>query len=404
MTMSRLALLAVVAAAPACAQTGSGEGDYVSRGERNTSFEPAFPEQFRAPVVSSPFELDVSTVAGPLEHPWGIEALPGGGYLVTERPGRLRHVSADGTISDPISGVPEVLDEEQGGLLDVTLGPDFENDRTIYLTYAKPANGGSVTAAARAVLSDDMSSLSEVSDIFVQEPVSPTPMHYGSRIVIDGDIAYVTTGEHFTMQERDYAQDLDKTYGKVVRVNVDGTVPQGNPFVGDENAVDSIWSLGHRNIQAAALDDQGQLWTIEHGPAGGDELNRTEPGKNYGWPVVSFGETYDGPPVGSGDARAEPFTQPVYFWDPVIAPSGMTFYDGEMFPEWDGDILVGSLVPGELVRLTLEGGRVSGEERFLTEAGRIRDVETLADGSVVVITDAEQGEILHLTRGEETTK
>ena len=402
MTVSRLALAIALASAPACAQDAAGASDYVAQGERNTSFEPAFEAQFRAPAVSSPFQVEATSLAGPLVHPWGIAALPERGYLVTERPGRLRHVAEDGTISDPISGVPEVVAQEQGGLLDVALAPDFAESRTIFLTYAKPVGDGlSATAAARAVLSDDMSSLSEVQDIFVQEPGATAPMHFGSRAVPDGQgHVYVTTGEHFTERYRDYAQDLDKTYGKVVRVNADGTVPEDNPFTGQEGAIDSIWSLGHRNIQAAALDDQGRLWTIEHGPQGGDELNLTEAGLNYGWPVVSYGRNYDGAPVGSGEASAEGFEQPEYFWDPVIAPSGMTFYQGEMFSEWNGDILVGSLVPGGLVRLTLEGDRVAGEERLLRDAGRIRDVEVLDDGSVLLLTDEENGEILRLTRAE----
>ena len=402
MRFSRIALAASIAAAPACAQTDAGDGDYVVQGERNTSFEPAFEAQLRAPAMSSPFELSSESLAGPLVHPWGIAALPDGGYLVTERPGRLRHVTAEGDLSEPISGVPEVVNQRQGGLLDVAISPEFEADRTIFMTYAKPVGGGSATAAARAVLSEDMTSLTEVEDIFVQQPGASAPMHFGSRVVIDGEDVFVTTGEHFTQQYRVYAQDLDKTFGKVVRVGRDGSVPQDNPFVGQEGAIDSIWSSGHRNIQAAALDDDGRLWTIEHGPKGGDELNRPEPGLNYGWPVVSYGEQYSGGPVGSGEASAEGFEQPVYFWDPVIAPSGMAFYDGEMFPEWQGDILVGSLYPGGLVRLSLNGDRVSGEERLLRDAGRVRDVEVLADGSLLLITDEEEGEIMHITRSDST--
>jgi glucose/arabinose dehydrogenase len=404
MNLSRLALAASIAAVPAYAQNDAGAGDYVVQGERNTSFEPAFDAQFRAPAMSSDFELETASVAGPLEHPWGIEALPEGGYLVTERPGRLRHVTEDGTISDPIDGVPEVVAQEQGGLLDVALGPDFESDRTIYLTYAKPVGDGlSATAAARAVLSEDLTALSDVEDIFVQEPGSTVPMHFGSRILFDdAGHAFVTTGEHFTERYRDYAQDLDKTYGKVIRVGLDGSVPDDNPFVGEENAIASIWSLGHRNIQSAAIGPDGRLWTIEHGPEGGDELNQPEARLNYGWPVVSYGRNYDGSPVGSGEASAEGFEQPVYFWDPVIAPSGMAFYEGEMFAEWDGDILAGSLYPGGVVRLRLEDDRVSGEARLLRDIGRVRDIEVLADGSFVLITDEANGEVVRVTRSGQT--
>ncbi|MBM9595226.1 PQQ-dependent sugar dehydrogenase [Roseitranquillus sediminis] len=393
--ISRIAVATALAATPALAQ------DPVVQGDKNVpEFEPAFENQTRAPAMSSDFELDVSTLAGPLVHPWGIAVLPDdAGYLVTERPGRLRHVAPDGTLSEPLGGVPEVLNEEQGGLLDVALGPDFGESRRIFLTYAKPMGDGmSATAAASATLSEDLRQISDVQDIFVQEPPSPSPMHYGSRIVFDGEgHAFITTGEHFTEDQRVYAQDLDKTYGKIIRVNLDGSVPEGNPFVGQEGAIDSIWAYGLRNVQAAAYED-GQLWTISHGPAGGDELNEIQPGLNYGWPVIAYGENYDGTPVGSGESKMEGMEQPVYYWDPVIAPSGMVFYDGEMFSEWQGDILVGSLYPGALVRLRLEDGRVAGEERLLRDIGRVRDVEDLEDGSLLIITDEENGALLHVTR------
>lgn len=398
MTLSRLALAAALTATPALSPQATA-GDYVAQGQRNTEFEPAFPEQFRAPAVSADVELASETFAGPLEHPWGIAALPDGGYLVTERPGRLRHIASDGTLSAPIDGVPDVVAQRQGGLLDVAVGPDFATDRTVFLTYAKPVDGGSATAAARAVLSDDMTALEDLRDIFVQAPASSAPMHFGSRIVFDGaGHAIVTTGEHSTERYRVYAQDLDKTYGKTIRIGLDGSVPQDNPFAGRDDADPAIWSLGHRNIQAAALDGDGRLWTIEHGPRGGDELNRPEAGRNYGWPEVSYGENYDGSPIGTGEASAEGFEEPVYFWDPVIAPSGMAFYSGEMFPEWEGDILAGSLYPGGLVRLVLDGDRVKGEERLMRDAGRIRDVEVLGDGALLLLTDEPDGAVLRATR------
>ncbi|PRY95388.1 glucose/arabinose dehydrogenase [Hasllibacter halocynthiae] len=369
-------------------------------GERNTDFAPAFDAQFRAPLANSEVEPRTETLAGGLEHPWGIAVLPGGaGYLVTERSGALRHLSEDGTLSEPIEGTPEVLAREQGGLLDVAIGPTFDEDRTIYVTYAKPLEGDmSATAAARMVLADDLASVSDVRDIFVQAPPSPTPMHYGSRIVFPGDgTAFVTTGEHFTQEERDYAQDRDKTYGKVIRVGLDGTAPDDNPFVG-EDGIDTIWSLGHRNLQAAAIDGDGTLWTIEHGPAGGDELNRPEAGLNYGWPVVSYGEQYGGDPVGSGEASGEGFEQPVYFWDPVIAPSGMDFHEGDAFSDWNGDILVGSLYPGGVVRLSLDDeGLVEEEERLLRDIGRVRDVEVMEDGSFLILTDFENGSVIRVS-------
>ncbi|MEM7488616.1 MAG: PQQ-dependent sugar dehydrogenase [Pseudomonadota bacterium] len=371
-------------------------------GSRNTDFPPAFPQQFRASLVDSGAPLQTRVLAGGLEHPWGIATLPdGGGWLVTERPGRLRHLAADGTLSDPIAGIPDVVAARQGGLLDVALAPDFADSRAIFVTYAKPVQGGSATAAARMTLSEDMATVTGVADIFVQEPPSPTPMHFGSRIVFlpDGTAA-ITTGEHSSPSERVFAQDLDTSYGKVMRVNLDGTIPSDNPFVGQSEALDGIWSYGHRNIQGAALDGNGTLWTIEHGPAGGDELNRPEAGLNYGWPVISYGQNYSGTEVGSGQAVADGMEQPVYFWDPVIAPGGMAFHSGDAFGEWNGDILASSLNPGGLVRLTLDGsGLVTSEERLLTDLGRIRDVEVQPDGTFIVLTDFSDGEVIHVTPG-----
>lgn len=391
---ARLAATAfALLAAPALA-------DRVPQGPRNVpDFQPAFPEQTRAPEARSGVELAVETVADGLVHPWGLAVLPEGGFLVTERPGRLRHVAPDGTLSEPIAGVPEVLAQKQGGLLDVALSPDFATDRLVYLTYAKPMPGGlSATAAARGTLSPDSTTLEDVSDIFVQDPPSPTPMHYGSRLVFDGKgHVFITTGEHSAPAERVFAQDLGKTYGKVVRVGLDGTVPDDNPFAGTEGALPTIWSYGHRNIQAAALDPEGRLWIVEHGPKGGDELNLVEPGDNYGWPVISYGENYDSTPVGSGRAAEEGMEQPVYYWDPVIAPSGLVFYDGGLFPDCQGDALIGAMRPPGLMRLEIDGDRVTGEERLLPDQGRIRDVALAADGAILVITDANDGALLRLT-------
>ena len=395
--------LASTLAATALAGTAIAQAQQPSftYGKRNTDLMPAFERQTRAPLQESAVQLETEVIVGGLEHPWGIAGLPEGGYLVTERPGRLRHVTEDGTLSDPIGGAPEVLAREQGGLLDVAIGPDFDADRMVYLTYSKPVGGDglSVTAAARGRLSDDMSVLEDVEDVFVQDPPSANPMHYGSRIVFDGDgHAFVTTGEHFSDVERVLAQDLGATYGKVVRIALDGSVPEDNPFAGQDEAAGSIWSYGHRNVQAAVVAPDGTLWTIEHGPKGGDELNRPEAGLNYGWPVISYGKNYDGSPVGSGQAAQEGMEQPVYFWDPVIAPGGMDIHAGSTFSEWNGDMLIGSLYPGGVVRLEMgDDGRVVAEERLLHDAGRVRTVKVLEDGSFVYLTDTEDGEIVHVT-------
>nr|WP_242652265.1 PQQ-dependent sugar dehydrogenase [Limimaricola pyoseonensis] len=378
----------------ACAQGEAAQP--VDQGPANADYEPAFENQTRAPKLPDT-PVTVETLAEGLEHPWGIAPLPGGGHLVTERPGRLRHIAADGTLSEPIAGLPEIDARRQGGLLDVTLSPEFDADRMVYFTYAKKVDGGTATAAGRGVLSDDLASLSQVEDIWVQSPAADAPMHYGSRITFDGEgHVFVTTGEHFTDEYREMAQTLDNTYGKVVRLNPDGSIPEDNPFVG-QDGMDEIWSYGHRNIQGAAVDPAtGDYWTIEHGPAGGDELNRPEAGMNYGWPVVSYGLRYDGGPIGSGEPRREGMEEPVYYWDPVIAPGGMLFYEGAAFPEWEGDVLAASLVPGEVVRLTLEDGRVTGEQRLAGGNGRVRDVELTEDGEVLFLIDSEAGAVLRM--------
>ncbi len=398
--MSRFPLLAATALVPMALLAQQP----VEQGAPNVpSNTPAFAEQTRAPASDSGVDFAVEELATGLAHPWGIAELPGGGYLVTEREGRLRVIEPGGGLREAaVLGVPDVVNLRQGGLLDVALDPRFESNRVIYLTYAKPQpDNMSATAAARAILSEDMSELMEVQDIFVQTPPSPTPMHYGSRIVLDADYAYITTGEHSREEERVFAQDMDKTYGKVVRLTPEGEVPADNPFVGQEGALPEIWTTGHRNVQGADLHPEtGELWTLEHGPAGGDELNLATPGLNFGWPVVSYGENYSGTPVGTGQARHEPeFTEPRYYWDPVIAPGGFAFYEGSMFADWQGDILASSLRPGGLVRLELDGDTIVGEERLLGEVGRVRDVEIASDGAILVLIDDPEGSVLRLTPG-----
>lgn len=368
------------------------------RGARNTGFEPAFDAQFRAPLENSGISLAQTTIADGLEHPWAVAVLPeNAGYLVTERPGRLRHIGPDGSVSDPITGLPRIEADNQGGLLDVKLGPDFAETRRVYFTYAKPVRRGSATAAAYGTLNEDMTALTDVTDIFVQEPGVYDPMHFGSRIVFDGaGHAFVTTGERFTQENRVKAQDLDNTFGKVVRVTLDGETPDDNPFVDQRGAIDTIWSYGHRNPQGAMWRD-GQLWTIEHGPQGGDELNLTEAGKNYGWPVVSYGEQYGGGEIGSGRASMDGMEEPDYFWDPVIAPGDMITYDGTLFEDWQGDVFIASLVRGGLVRLDLEDGTVQAEESLARDLGRVRDVDIGPDGALLVLTDFDDGALVRLT-------
>ena len=337
----------------------------------------------------------VDTVAKGLANPWAFEFLPDGRILITERPGRLRIVDTSGHISRPIAGVPAVYASGQGGLLDVALDPSFASNRTIYLSFAQPGpNQTAGTAVVRAILRD--TTLDSVRVIYRQEPQVRGGNHFGSRIVFrrDGTL-WITQGERFSY--RNQAQDLSSDLGKIVRINPDGSVPRDNPFVNRTGADPEIWSYGHRNVQAAAMDPAtGQLWTVEHGARGGDELNHPEAGKNYGWPVISYGRNYEGTSIGEGAVKSG-MEQPVYYWDPVIAPSGMLFYTGDKFPDWKGNIFVGGLASNALVRLVLNGGVVATEERYLHELHeRIRDVRQGNDGYIYVITDSGNGLLLRI--------
>ena len=336
----------------------------------------------------------VTDVAVGLEHPWGVELLPDGRFLVTERPGRLRVVNRDGRLSAPLTGVPEVYARGQGGLLDVALSPGFAQDRLVYLSFAERGSGGAGTAVVRGRLGERGLEGTEV--IWRQQPkVDGSYNHWGSRLAFRSDgTLFVTMGDRYA--HRDRAQDLSTTIGKIVRINPDGSVPRDNPFVGRPGALPDIWSYGHRNVQAATLDARGELWTVEHGARGGDELNNPQPGKNYGWPVITYGMDYSGAQIGYGTSRPG-MEQPVYYWDPVIAPSGATFYSGTAFPDWRGDLLVGSLTPGGLVRLRITNGRVVQEERYLVELReRIRDVREGPDGAIYLLTDSSRGRLLRV--------
>jgi glucose/arabinose dehydrogenase len=342
----------------------------------------------------TPGLVTAETVARGLEHPWGLDFLPDGRMLVSERPGRLRLVRPDGTLSAPLAGVPAVQARGQGGLLDVAVDPDFATTGLVYFTFAEPGEGGAGTSAARARLTD--TALVDVQVIYRQRPKLESAGHFGSRLVFAGDgTLFITQGDRQAYRER--AQDLSQGMGKVVRIHRDGRVPEDNPFIANANAQPEIWSYGHRNLQGAALHPEtGRLWTVEHGARGGDELNHPEAGKNYGWPVITYGRDYSGLPIGEGTARAG-LQQPVYFWDPVIAPSGMAFYTGTRYAGWTGSLFVGSLNPGGLVRLTLADGRVTGEQRLLGELReRIRDVVQGPDGFLYLLTDSPEGRILRV--------
>jgi len=341
---------------------------------------PARAGQTRTCGVKSNVAFDVTVVTKGLEHPWAVEPLPGGDLLVTEKSGRLRIVSAAGATGQPISGVPTVDARGQGGLLDVALSPKFEADRTIFLSYAEPREGGNGTAVARAVLNQN--SLEDVRVVFRAMPTYAGTMHYGSRLAFDPDgMLYISTGERSDAHMRKYAQQPDSTLGKIVRMKPDGSGAE-------------VFSSGHRNVQAMAFDAQGRLWVVEHGARGGDELNLVQKGKNYGWPLVAYGEEYSGRPFPNAVTAKPGYEQPVYYWDPVIAPSGAQFYSGKAFPAWRGNLFVGGLKDQKLVRLTLENARVSGEEHLLADRGeRVRDVREGPDGALYVVTDERNGEL-----------
>jgi glucose/arabinose dehydrogenase len=340
--------------------------------------------------------LRAETFAKGLEHPWSLAFLPDGRLLVTERPGRMRLVDQQGRVSPALAGLPAVYARGQGGLLDLALDPQFAENRLVYFSFAQPGeNGGAGTAVARGRLGG--SGLEDVRVLYSQQPKVDGGGHFGSRLVFarDGTLL-ITQGDRFNY--RDQAQNLSSGLGKIVRINRDGSIPRDNPFAGRAGVRPEIWSYGHRNVQAAALQPgTGQLWTVEHGARGGDELNHPEAGKNYGWPVITYGIDYSGAKIGEGTAKAG-MEQPVYYWDPVIAPSGMAFYTGDALAGWKGDVLIGSLTPGGLVRLTLKDGRVTREERHLVELReRIRDVQQGPDGLLYLITDSRDGRVLRVS-------
>lgn len=337
-------------------------------------------------------KLQVQIMAEGLAHPWGMAFLPGGDLLVTERPGRLRRLAKDGALSEPLKGVPHVFAEGQGGLLDVALDPVFAANKLVYISYAEPGEGGAGTAVARGRLGN--AGLEDVEVIFRQEPKVDGGNHFGGRLAFapDGKL-FITLGERFKFTP---AQDLASDLGKIVRINPDGSVPQDNPFVGQEGARPEIWSYGHRNVQGAAINPStGRLWVSELGPMGGDELNIPQAGKNYGWPVVSWGKHYDGRSIPEPPTHPE-FADAVTHWTPVISPSGIAFYSGDAIPAWKGNLLIGGLSSQALVRLTLDGETVKGEERIAVGT-RIRDVAQAPDGSVYLLTDENDGQVLRLT-------
>jgi glucose/arabinose dehydrogenase len=353
-----------------------------------------------APVVKSG-PVDATTFAQGLVHPWGLAFLPDGRLLVTERPGRLRVIGTDGQISPPISGVPKVHAVKQGGLLDVVLAPDFATTGTIFISYAEPRGGGengTSVARGRLVLEGNGGRLEDVKVIFRQEPSYASDLHFGSRLVFDREgMLFVTLGERFELMKE--AQNPANHIGKIVRITPDGAPAPGNPNLPGWDA--KVWSIGHRNIQGADLHPEtGRLWEVEHGPKGGDEVDIALSGRNYGWPVIGYGRHYSGAKIGVGTQK-EGMEQPIYYWDPSIAVSGLAFYTGDLFPEWKGNLFTGALAGEHLHRLVLKGDEVVGHEKLLADRGeRIRDVRQGPDGALWLLTDSSNGKVLRVTPGK----
>ncbi|HEY7084103.1 MAG TPA: PQQ-dependent sugar dehydrogenase [Hyphomicrobiaceae bacterium] len=352
----------------------------------------------KAPAVKSQHPFKVETFAAGLVHPWGLGFLPDGRLLVTERPGRVRIIATTGALSAPVRGVPRVYANGQGGLLDVALSADFSISGLIYLSFAEPRGGnknGTSLARAKLVAEADGARLDEVEVIFRQDPSYASSAHFGSRIVFapDGSL-FLTLGERYSAREQ--AQNPGNHLGKLVRLMPDGRPYAGNPK--KDGWRPEIWSIGHRNVQGAALNPaSGKLWTIEHGARGGDEINVPQAGKNYGWPVITYGRDYNYAKIGEGTHKAG-MEQPIYYWDPSIAPSGAAFYTGELFPDWRGNLFVGALAGQALHRLVLDDERVVGEEKLLADLGeRIRDVRQGPDGALWLLTDHPDGRVLRLT-------
>jgi glucose/arabinose dehydrogenase len=368
--------------------------------------KPALAGQTDAPEKKSGVVFDVVTVAEGLQNPWGMAFLSGGKMLVTERPGRLRVLSADGKLSAPVTGLPPVDARGQGGLLDVALDPAFAKNNVIYWSYAEPAaeQGVNNTAVAKGTFVDDAAAprVDNVQVIYHQRPTLRSTLHFGSRLVFGRDgTLFITQGDRSITEGRMQAQKLESGLGKIVRINTDGSIPKDNPFVGKDGVLPEIWSYGHRNIQSATLHPTtGELWEIEHGTRGGDEINIARKGRDYGWPTIAYGIEYRGGPITGGIQQQEGMEQPLYYWDPIIGPSGMAFYTGSLFPQWKGNLFVGGHGTRDLVRLELDGDKVVVEERLLKDLQpkpeAIRDVRQGPDGAIYLLTDSTTGRLLKL--------
>lgn len=362
----------------------------VEKNPANSSYNPAFAGQTRIGGVATTTRIHSSIITSSLAAPWGITALPDGRFLVNEKAGRMRIVTSAGMVSEPITGIPAVNAAGQGGLLGLCLDPEFASNRMVYWSFSQPNADGNRTSIAKGRLAANERSFEDVTVIYRSSPGYSGVNHYGGRVVFDrsGNL-FVSTGERSDNVTRAQAQSVSASIGKVIRITKEGQAVPGNPFTGQAAALAELYSIGHRNPQGLALHPvTGEIWQAEHGPRGGDELNRIQAGANYGWPIITYGLEYSGQPVLTGIQQREGMTQPVYYWDPVVSPSGMTFYSSDRIPEWRNNLFIGALSGMHIVRLVIENNKVIGEERLLaSENQRFRDITQGIDGALYAVTD-----------------
>lgn len=365
----------------------------------NTSYRAAFVGQTRIQGVKTTTSIQFSIVSNALSSPWGITALPDGRLLVTQKAGTMRIITSSGTVGNPIRGIPAVNPAGQGGLLGLCVSPDFSTDRMMYWVFAENVSGGTVTSVAKGRLSSDEANIENPAVIYRAGPAANSTGHYGGRILLDANgYLVVSTGDRSDMPTRPLAQSVTAALGKIIRITKDGQPAPNNPTFRSTNALPELYSIGHRNPQGIALHPQTQeIWQSEHGPRGGDEINRIQPGANYGWPTITYGIEYGGQSIGGGLTQQTGMEQPAYYWDPVVSPSGMTFYQGNQVPEWQNNLFIGSLSGRHIIRLVIENNRITGEERLLaSENQRFRDVTQGKDGALYAITDA--GRLYKITK------